>query len=89
MRTNSSVATHAGWVGPVKCEYAALLFVFPKGGWPVSPGEIYSIEVHSDGGVFGWKYVVGGYSRGAASSNSKPLLQGVRSTFLFRTLGAS
>lgn len=65
-----------------------VLFVFPKGGWPVSPGDVYSIEVHGDG-VFGWKYVVGGYSRGSASFNGKPLLQGARSTFLFRTFGAS
>ena len=65
-----------------------VLFVCPEGGWPVSPGDVYSIEVHGDG-VFGWKYVVGGYSRGSASFNGKPLLQGARSTFLFRTFGAS
>ena len=65
-----------------------VLFVFPKGGWRVSPGEVYSIEVHGDEGVFGWKYVVGGYSRGAASFNGKPLLQGARGTFLFQTFGA-
>ena len=65
------------------------LFVFPNGGWRVSPGDVYSIKVHGDEGVFGWKYVVGGYSRGAASFNGKPLLQSARSTFLFRTFGAS
>lgn len=65
------------------------LFVFPKGGWPVTPGEVYSIGVRGGEGVFGWKYVAGGYARGAASFNGKPLLQGARSTFLFRTFGAS
>jgi hypothetical protein len=66
-----------------------VLFVFPRGGLPVSPGQVYSIGLSSVGSPFGWKYVVGGYPSGAASFNGKPLLQDTRSTFLFRTFGAS
>jgi hypothetical protein len=62
--------------------------VFPNVGLPVSPGQVYSIQL-SGGTVFGWKYVVGGYASGAASFNGKPLLGDTRSTFLFRTFGAS
>jgi len=65
-----------------------VLFVFPNVGLPVSPGQVYSIQL-SGGTVFGWKYVVGGYASGAASFNGKPLLGDTRSTFLFRTFGAS
>ena len=65
-----------------------VLFVFPKGGWPVSPGEVYQIEVHGEG-VFGWKYARGGYSRGVGTFNGKPLLHGEQSSFLFRTFGAN
>jgi hypothetical protein len=64
-----------------------VLFILPYGGLRVSPGQLYSIEL-SAGGLFGWKYVVGGYAYGAASFNGKPLLQDARSTFLFRTFGA-
>ena len=64
-----------------------VLFFFPNGGWRVSPGQVYSIGLRSTG-VFGWKYVVGGYSKGAALFNGKPLLPEMRSTFLFRTFGA-
>jgi hypothetical protein len=65
-----------------------VLFVFPNGGLQVSPGQIYSIRL-SGGSAFGWKYVVGGYANGAASFNGRPLLPDTRSTFLFRTFGAS
>jgi hypothetical protein len=65
-----------------------VLFVFPNGGLRVLPGEVYSIQL-SGGSVFGWKYVEGGYANGAAWFNGKPLLHDVRSTFLFRTFGAS
>jgi hypothetical protein len=65
-----------------------VLFVFPNGGLRVSPGQVYSIRL-SGGSVFGWKYVVGGYASGAASVNDRPLLPDTRSTFLFRTFGAS
>ena len=63
-------------------------FVFPDGGLRVSPGQVYTIRL-SGGSVFGWKYVVGGYASGAASFNGRPLLPDTRSTFLFRTFGAS
>jgi hypothetical protein len=65
-----------------------VLFVFPNGGLRVSPGQVYGIRL-SGGSVFGWKYVVGGYASGAASFNGRPLLPDTRSTFLFRTFGAS
>jgi hypothetical protein len=64
-----------------------VLFILPYGGLRVSPGQLYSIEL-SGAGLFGWKYVMGGYAYGAASFNGKPLLQDARSTFLFRTFGA-
>jgi hypothetical protein len=69
-------------------ECGHVLFVLPNGGLQVSPGEVYSIQLSGDS-VFGWKYVVGGYANGAASFNGKPLLPDTRSTFLFRTFGAS
>jgi hypothetical protein len=66
-----------------------VLFVFPNGGLQVSPGQVYNIQL-SGGSRFGWKYVVGGYPKGAASFNGKPLLlPDTRSTFLFRTFGAT
>jgi len=66
-----------------------VLFVFPNGGLQVSPGQIYTIQL-SGSSRFGWKYVVGGYAKGAASFNGKPLLlPDTRSTFLFRTFGAT
>lgn len=64
-----------------------VLFLLPNGGVTVVPGHAYSIELTGIGGVLGWKYVVGGYAKGAASSERKPLLQSGRSTFLFRTFG--
>jgi len=63
-------------------------FVLSNGGLEVSPGKFYSIRL-SGGNLFGWKYVVGGYENGAASFNGNPLLPDARSTFLFRTFGAS
>jgi hypothetical protein len=68
-------------------ECSHVLFIFPDGGLLVSPGRVYSIRVRN-AGIFGWKYVVGGYSKGAAAFNGKPLLPDTRSTFLFRTFGA-
>ena len=62
------------------------LFVFPEGGVPVTPGEVYSIRLSGEY-LFGWKYVVGGYENGEASFNGRPLLPDARSTFLFRTFG--
>jgi hypothetical protein len=43
-----------------------VLFVFPRGGLPVSLGQVYGIGLSSVGSPFGWKYVVGGYANGAA-----------------------
>jgi hypothetical protein len=63
-------------------------FVIPGGGVEVSPGQVYSIRL-AGSERFGWKYVVGGYANGEALFNDKPLLQGGRATFLFRTYGAS
>jgi hypothetical protein len=65
-----------------------VLFVLPDGGVRVSPGQVYNIGL-SGGKVFGWKYVVGGYAKGAASFNGRPLLPDARSTFLFRTFGTN
>jgi len=67
-------------------ECSHVWFFFPNGGWQVSPGQVYSIQLKG-GGLFGWKYVVDGYKNGAASFNGKPLLADSRSTFLFRTFG--
>jgi hypothetical protein len=80
------VAVISKTVPVADCSHA--LFVFPDGGLQVSPGQVYSIRL-SGSSVFGWKYVVGGYQNGAASFNGKPLLPDARSTFLFRTFGAS
>lgn len=66
-------------VGPV-------VFHFTKGGVEVSPGQTYRLRL-SGGLTFGWKYIVGGYDKGEARFNGKPLLRQARSTFLFRTFG--
>ena len=63
-----------------------VLFVFPKGGVQVSPCQLYSLQL-SGGPTLGWKYVVGGYEKGSASFNGRPLLRETRSTFLFKTFG--
>jgi hypothetical protein len=67
------------------CEHT--LFLFPEGGIEVIPGDSYRIRL-SGGIIFGWKYVVGGYPKGEATFNGKPLLPKARSSFLFRTFGA-
>jgi len=63
------------------------LFLLPDR-FRVSPGKAYSIQI-SDGalGLFGWKYVAGGYNRGDAWFNDKPFSKDARNTFLFRTFG--
>jgi hypothetical protein len=66
------------------CEHT--LFVFPDGGVAVKPGESYRIKL-AGGTRFGWKYVVGGYQKGAATLKRNPLLPTARSTFLFQTFG--
>jgi len=68
-------------------DYEHVRFLFPDGGIEVTPGDLYRIRL-SGGTMFGWKYVVGGYPRGEATFNSKPLLRQARSTFLFRTFGS-
>lgn len=72
-------------VHTAECEHA--VFSVPEGGIEVTPGETYRIRL-SGGILFGWKYVVGGYPKGAATFNGKPLLGKTRSTFLFRTFGS-
>ena len=62
------------------------MFVMPKGGVELSPGQIYRLRL-TGGATFGWKYVVGGYEHGEATFNGKPLLAQTRSTFLFQTFG--
>ena len=72
-------------VAAADCEYVR--FLLPEDGIEVTPGEVYRIRL-SGGIVFGWKYIVGGYPKGSASFNGKPLLGKTRSTFLFRTFGS-
>jgi hypothetical protein len=61
--------------------------VFPGDGVEVKPGNSYRIRLRG-GLVFGWKYVMGGYPKGEATFNGKPLVPKARSTFLFRTFGS-
>jgi len=70
-------------------ECSHVLFLLPKGGLPVVPGQVYTIVLNSDHSVFGWKYVVDGYPKGAASLNGKPLSRDAHRSFLFRTFGAN
>jgi hypothetical protein len=70
-------------------ECSHVLFLLPKGGVQVVPGQVYSIVLNGDHNVFGWKYVAGGYPKGEASLNGKPLSRDAHRTFLFRTFGAN
>ena len=72
-------------VEPSGCDHT--MFIIPKNGIDVTPGETYWLRLKG-GTLFGWKYVVGGYEKGAATFNGNPLLKQARSTFLFRTFGA-
>ena len=63
-----------------------VMSVIPSGGAEVTPGQTYRLKL-SARTTFGWKYVVGGYEKGAATLNGKPLLPNARSTLLFRTFG--
>jgi len=63
-----------------------VLFTLPNGGIELAPGQVYRMRL-SGGATFGWKYVAGGYEKGDATFNGKPLLSQARSTFLFRTFG--
>jgi hypothetical protein len=66
-----------------------VLFLLPKGGVQVSRGNVYTLRLTEFDGLFGWKYVVGGYRKGAASApdGSIPPLPDARSTFLLKTFG--
>jgi hypothetical protein len=66
-----------------------VVFILPRGGLAVSPGHVYSIALSGGDNLFGWKYVVGGYSHGSAFFKDKPLLKSTRSGFMFRTFGAN
>jgi hypothetical protein len=84
--TGAVLADVSKTVAVAECRH--VLFIFPNGGLEVSPGQVYSIRLNGST-FFGWKYVAGGYAKGAASFNGKPLLPDARSTFLFRTFGTS
>jgi hypothetical protein len=64
-----------------------VLFPLPNGGVTVTPGQVYSIRLSGIGGVFGWKYAVGGYTQGAAFLDHKLISEDGRTAFLFRTFG--
>jgi hypothetical protein len=83
----ASLASVSKTVPVAECDH--VLFIFPRGGLPVLPGQVYSIALSGGDNLFGWKYVVGGYSHGSAFFNNKPLLKGAHTTFLFRTFGKS
>jgi hypothetical protein len=83
--TGRTVAIVTESVQAADCEQ--VMFVIPSGGVEVTPGQTYRLKL-SGGTTFGWKYIVGGYEKGAATFNGKPLLPKERSTFLFRTFGA-
>jgi hypothetical protein len=83
--TGRTVAVVIESVQTADCDQ--VLFVIPKGGVEVTPGQVYRLKL-SGGTTFGWKYIVGGYEKGAATLDGKPLLPKERSTFLFRTFGA-
>jgi hypothetical protein len=83
--TGRAVSIVTESVQTADCDHAT--FVIPQGGVDVKPGQFYRLRL-SGGTTFGWKYVLGGYERGAATFNGRPLLPNARSTFLFRTFGA-
>ena len=83
--TGRTVAVVIESVQTANCDQ--VMFVIPKGGVEVTPGQTYRLKL-SGGTTFGWKYIVGGYEKGAATFDGKPLLPKERSTFLFRTFGA-
>jgi hypothetical protein len=83
--TGQELASVTQLVPASDCEHT--MFMISKDGIDVQPGQTYRIKL-TGGILFGWKYVVGGYKKGAATFNGKPLLPGARSTFLFQTFGA-
>jgi hypothetical protein len=80
--TGQTLAAVTENVQTADCDH--VMFVIPKGGIEVIPGQSYRLKL-SGGITFGWKYVEGGYEKGAATFNGNPLLPHQRSTFLFRT----
>jgi len=82
--TGKTVVVVTENVQTADCDH--VMFVIPKGGVEITPGQAYRLK-QSGGTTFGWKYVAGGYQKGAATFNGKPLLPNARSTFLFRTFG--
>ncbi len=83
--TGQAVAVMTETVQTSDCDHT--MFVIPKDGIDVTPGQTYRLKL-TGGTLFGWKYVLGGYKKGAATFNGRPLLPKARSTFLFRTFGA-
>ena len=63
-------------------------FSLANGGVRVSPGQSYRIKLRGNE-TFGWKYVVGGYPKGGATFNGRPLLADAPSSFLFETFGSN
>jgi hypothetical protein len=82
--TGQTLAVVTNSVSTANCDQ--VMFVIAKDGIEVTPGQMYRLKL-SGSTTFGWKYVVGGYEKGAATFNGKPLLAEARSTFLFRTFG--
>jgi len=71
------MAGDPGWVS----------FLFANGGVDVTPGEVYGMQI-SGGNRFGWKYTEGGYRKGEALFNGKPILKGAHASFMFKTFGS-
>jgi hypothetical protein len=83
--TGQTVAVVTQTVQASDCDHT--MFVISKDGVDVQPGQTYRLKL-TGGTLFGWKYVVGGYAKGAATFNGGPLLPKAHSTFLFKTFGA-
>jgi hypothetical protein len=83
--TEGVLADISKTVSVAECSH--VLFLLPKSGVQVVPGQVYSIVLNSDHNVFGWKYVADSHPKGAASLNGKLLSCDTHCTFLFRTFG--
>jgi hypothetical protein len=83
--TGQTLAVVTRSVSTANCDQ--VMFLISKNGLEITPGQSYRLKL-TGGTTFGWKYVVGGYEKGAATFNGKPLLADARSTFLFRTFGS-
>jgi hypothetical protein len=82
--TGATLAVVTKSVSTANCDQ--VMFMIAKDGLEITPGQTYRLKL-TGGTTFGWKYVVRGYKKGAATFNGKPLLAEARSTFLFRTFG--